>query len=99
MDSEQGHGLQVLLDDGVHDDLENDLHVGGVGGCGEVVVDQFAGGGVERHEHRGDEPGASVHITVSSCQHKHREVFERRPRLHIYSKNSNVVKYYSNLNR
>lgn len=66
VDSEQRHGLQVLLDDGVHDDLENDLHVGGVGGCGEVVVDQLAGRGVQRHEHGGDEPGASVHITVGT---------------------------------
>lgn len=68
--SEQRHGLQVLLDDGVHDDLENYLNVGGVSRCGEVVVDEFTGRRVERHKHWGDEPGSSIHVTVSSCEQK-----------------------------
>ena len=41
--SEQRDGLQILLDDGVHDDLKDDLDVGGVSGGGEVMVDQPAG--------------------------------------------------------
>lgn len=45
--SQQRHSLQVLLDDGVHDHLEDHLDVGGVGGCGEVVVDEFSGRGVQ----------------------------------------------------
>lgn len=66
--SEQRHGLQVLLDDCVHNHLENYLNVGGVCCCGEVVVDEFAGRRVETHKHCGDEPGGSIHVTVSSFE-------------------------------
>ncbi len=91
--SEQRHGLQVLLDDGVHDDLENHLYVGGVGRCGEVVVDEFAGCRVERHKHWGDEPGGSIHVTVSSWEQKHREMFVKEVSLFDTGK---IVKYYYN---
>lgn len=44
---QERHGLQVLFDYRVHDHLEDNLDVGGVGCCGEVVVDEFVRGGVE----------------------------------------------------
>lgn len=61
---QQGHGLQVLFDYGVHHHLEHHLDVGGVRGCGEVVVDEFTGGGVERDEGGGHEVGRGVHVAV-----------------------------------
>lgn len=65
---QQRHGLQVLLDDGVHDHLEDHLDVGGVGGRGEVVVHQFVRGGIEGDEGGGDEAGGGVHVAVSACR-------------------------------
>lgn len=44
---QERHSLQVLFDYRVHDHLEDNLDVGGVGCCGEVVVDEFVRGGVE----------------------------------------------------
>lgn len=58
------HGLQVLFDYRVHDHLEDNLDVGGVGCCGEVVVDEFVRGGVERDKGGGDEADGRVHIAV-----------------------------------
>lgn len=73
--SEERHGFQVFFDDGIHDDLEDHLHVGGVGGRGEVMVDEFAGRRVEGYEHGGDEAGGRVYVTVCSCKQK--EVTQR----------------------
>lgn len=64
--SEKRHSLQVFLDDGIHDDLEDHLYVGGVGGRGEVMVDEFAGRDVEGYEHGGDEASGRVHVTICS---------------------------------
>lgn len=61
---QERHGLQVLFDYRVHNHLEDHLDVGGVGRCGEVVVDEFAGRAVERDEGGGDEAGGRVHIAV-----------------------------------
>lgn len=61
---QQRHGLQVLFDYHVHDHLEDHLDAGGVGRCGEVVVDELAGCAVERDEGGGDEAGGRVHIAV-----------------------------------
>ena len=61
---QQRHGLQVLSDDGVHDHLEDHLDVGGVGRRGEVVVDEFIGGGVEGDKGGGDEAGRRVNVAV-----------------------------------
>lgn len=61
---QQRHGLQVLFDYGVHHHLEHHLDVGGVRGCGEVVVDEFTGGVVERDEGGGHEVGRGVHVAV-----------------------------------
>lgn len=44
---QERHGLQVLFDYRVHDHLEDNLDVGGVGCRGEVVVDEFVRRGVE----------------------------------------------------
>lgn len=41
--SQERHGLQVLFDYCLHNHLEDNLDVGGVGGRSEVVVDEFAG--------------------------------------------------------
>lgn len=61
---QERHGLEVLFDDRVHNHLEDHLDVGGVGGRGEVVVDEFAGRGVERDKGGGDEAGGRVHVAV-----------------------------------
>lgn len=67
---QQGHGLQVLFDYGVHHHLEHHLDVGGVRGCGEVVVDEFTGGGVERDEGGGHEVGRRVHVAVCTWRER-----------------------------
>lgn len=54
---QERHGLQILFDDGVHDHLEDHLDVRGVGGSGEVVVDELVGRCVECHEGVGEEAG------------------------------------------
>lgn len=56
--SQERHGLQVLLDDGVHHHLKDNLDVGGVRCRGEVMVDQFPGRRVEGDEGGCDEPGS-----------------------------------------
>lgn len=52
---QERNGLQVLFDYRVHYHLEDDLDVRGVSRCGEVVVDEFAGRGVERDKGGSDE--------------------------------------------
>lgn len=68
--SKKRYGLQVFLDDSIHDDLEDHLYVGGVGGRGEVMVDEFARHVVEGYEHGGDEAGGRVHVTICSCKQR-----------------------------
>lgn len=61
---QERNSLQVLFDYRVHNHLEHDLDVGGVCGCGEVVVDEFAGRGIERDERGSNEAGRRIHIAV-----------------------------------
>lgn len=59
------------------------------------MVDELAGRSVERHEHGGDEPGGTVHITVSTCEQKQSLLLWKKTKAtFIYSKNSNINAFY-----
>lgn len=81
LDSEQRHGLQVLLHDGVHHYLKHHLHVGGVRRRGEVMIDQLLGREVLGDEHGGDEASGGVHIVVGTWRDG--KVYDREKRDYV----------------
>lgn len=88
---QERHSLQVLFDYRVHNHLEDNLDVGGVGRSGEVVVDEFAGSSVERDEGGGDEAGRRIHIAVCTWRDEEGK--------RLYSETSGIWPFHRNLNK
>ncbi|WAQ97292.1 KITM-like protein [Mya arenaria] len=59
--------MEVFSENGIHDNLEDNLYVGGVGCCGEVWVDHLTREGTLLLEQLLDVAGGAVHILVRTC--------------------------------
>ena len=68
--SQYRSGLEVFFENRVHNNLEDDLHVTGICGSGEVRIDHLPRGQVLVLEQVLDVAGRTVNILVTTCMRK-----------------------------
>ena len=73
------YGSDIVLDDGIHDDLEDDLDVAGVGCRGEVGVDDLTTASHLVQEHGLDEVGGRVNVIRGTCKYNSNKNIYKAP--------------------